>query len=1016
MHTDICHDFSSDCCDNEPDKMIFNPFQLNESRFLVNDPDLDPDENFYCHNDDITSQYVCDYNTECFINSNDFCVAHINCRSILNKMSAVVDFAHKFCVDVLAVTETWLNVNSAEAVSIPGYKFVNKCRNTSSGGGVGLFVKEHYEFKLMELTGSDEDNTEFIFIEIVHENNKNVIVGSIYRPPGNSLASFNDTLFKILSNLNKHKHIYIAGDFNLDLLKSNLHPATEMVLNTFMTYQMLPTIRKPTRVTSYSATLIDNIYTNCSSLCTNSMIICTDISDHMPVLITCRTGKVKSPECKPVPVRVINESNMRLFNEALENTDWSKVIHYCHLNSPDLAYKEFINDFNLLYDYCFPVKTLRVSRKSPKHPWMTKLLIKSCNKKSRLYKKMIKNPSDKNTQVFTQYRNKLKSLLRSAERSYYNDKFMQCKQDLKSTWKLVRTLLNQPDKKQIPNVFIKDGTNIEGHSNIANEFNTYFTNISSTLLAKIPASNKDFHHYLKSAPPDSLFFHPCTPAEIINTCNELQQKQSVGYDNISSSVIKNSISNLAYILAELVNCSMSNGIVPDELKIAKVVPIYKTGDTNVFSNYRPISVLPFFSKIFEKIAANRLTDYLDKYNIINKNQFGFRKNCSTSMAVINMVEKITKALDEKLFTIGVFIDLSKAFDTVNHQILLSKLTHYGIRGVTLNWFSSYLHNRYQYVAIKDAISSKQQVMCGVPQGSILGPLLFLIYINDIASSSSLLQFVLFADDTNLFYCNKSIEVLEETVNKELDLLSTWFRANKLSLNVDKTNFILFKSRNKQYPEISVYIDGRSIKQVSQVKFLGVYLDELLNWSSHISNISTKTAKNSGILSKLKYKLPSSVLLMLYNTMILPYLTYCNIVWACNSNSQLAHLIKLQKRAVRIVYKTTYREHTSPVFKMLNILKLQDINKFQIAVFMYKYHHNLLPLIFDDFFCLNADIHTYYTRHSNALHMPAVRTTLRQRSIVFVGPLIWNQININFYSLPSVASFKFHYKRLLMSAY
>jgi len=194
------------------------------------------------------------------------------------------------------------------------------------------------------------------------------------------------------------------------------------------------------------------------------------------------------------------------------------------------------------------------------------------------------------------------------------------------------------------------------------------------------------------------------------------------------------------------------------------------------------------------------------------------------------------------------------------------------------------------------------------------------------------------------------------------------------------------------------------------------LDELLNWSSHISNISTKTAKNSGILSKLKYKLPSSVLLMLYNTMILPYLTYCNIVWACNSNSQLAHLIKLQKRAVRIVYKTTYREHTSPVFKMLNILKLQDINKFQIAVFMYKYHHNLLPLIFDDFFCLNADIHTYYTRHSNALHMPAVRTTLRQRSIVFVGPLIWNQINTNFYSLPSVASFKFHYKRLLMSAY
>ena len=211
-------------------------------------------------------------------------------------------------------------------------------------------------------------------------------------------------------------------------------------------------------------------------------------------------------------------------------------------------------------------------------------------------------------------------------------------------------------------------------------------------------------------------------------------------------------------MVELINCSINNGIVSNELKIAKVVPVYKSGNENIFSNYR--SVLPFFSKFFEKVVANRLTEYLDKYHMLNTNQFGFRKNCSTSMAVINMLEKITKALDEKLYTIGIFIDLSKAFDTVNHQILLSKLSHYGIRGVALDWFNSYLCNRFQYVAINHVVSSRQKIFCGVPHGSILGPILFLLYINDITASSSLLQFVLFADDTNLFYCNKCIQLLE----------------------------------------------------------------------------------------------------------------------------------------------------------------------------------------------------------------------------------------------------------------
>ena len=285
-------------------------------------------------------------------------------------------------------------------------------------------------------------------------------------------------------------------------------------------------------------------------------------------------------------------------------------------------------------------------------------------------------------------------------------------------------------------------------------------------------------------------------SEIVSVVKSLKTKTSAGHDNIPVDIMKLTINQTASVLAKIVNKSFTEGKVPNLLKIAKVSPVFKSGDKSIISNYRPISILPSFSKIFEKLVYNRLINYLNKYCVLSNNQYGFRSNYSTSLAILEMVDKISEAIDNKYYSLGIFIDLSKAFDTINHDIMLGKLEYYGIRGQALSWFKSYLQNRSQYVTYNGCESPHLPISCGVPQGSILGPILFLIYINDIINVSELLHSILFADDTNLFAFHRDLNSLVDLINKELKVLSLWFKVNKLSLNVDKTVFMVFTSNQK----------------------------------------------------------------------------------------------------------------------------------------------------------------------------------------------------------------------------
>ena len=452
------------------------------------------------------------------------------------------------------------------------------------------------------------------------------------------------------------------------------------------------------------------------------------------------------------------------------------------------------------------------------------------------------------------------------------------------------------------------------------------------------------------------------------------------------------------------------------MKIAKVIPLFKSGDNDTFTNYRPVSLLSQFSKILEKLFNNRLDNFLEKNELLVDGQYGFRNARSTSMAITQLIEELTNANDEKKYTVGVFIDLKKAFDTIDHTLLLRKLEHYGIRGVAHSWLKSYLNLRKQFVHINDFNSDLLDVKCGVPQGSILVPKLFILYINDICNVTDILNFILFADDTNIFCSGKNIETLCKTVSKELDKLNIWFAVNKLSLNVSKTNFILFGNKKHTTEDVHITINNVKIDRVYVTKFLGVMIDHNLNWKEHIDVINSKISKSIAIIYKASKILKTASLYTLYCSLFLPYLNYCAENWGNTYESNFSKLFLKQKRVIRIISKAEFRDHTNPLFKNLKILKLNDLIKLRSAIFMYKANKNTLPTNLQSMFKENTVNKNYNFRNKQEYFHKYVRTKQKQMCLSVLGIKLWNSLDNEIKKSKTIYSFKSKYKYYLLNNY
>ena len=468
-------------------------------------------------------------------------------------------------------------------------------------------------------------------------------------------------------------------------------------------------------------------------------------------------------------------------------------------------------------------------------------------------------------------------------------------------------------------------------------------------------------------------------------------------------------------LEKVLNLSLSAGVYPSNLKVAKVIPIFKKGDSKSMNNYRPISILSTLNKIYERILYNRLINYIEKFNLFYKYQFGFRTNHSTEHALIEIVDQIRLSIDQKQLTCGIFIDLSKAFDTVNHKILLNKLDHYGIRGNALKLFTSYLSERKQYTVIEKNRSHTSKISCGVPQGSVLGPLFFLLFINDLPNCCPSGKIRIFADDTTVFFHSNNIEDLISNAKTIMLQLNSWFDSNKLTLNATKSSFTIFKSSRKKINNLpnSINFLNYRIERKSSIKFLGVILDEHLTWNEHIIEVCNKLQRLFHVFYSIRRYLNIGNIKTLYYTLIYSKIKYGLIVYGMAGTTKLNKIQFLQNQLLKVLSSKKFRHSTDKLHNEFEILKVQDMVNQEILTFAFKYFANSLPPVFDNYYETLANTHGLNTRHGSNLRKVSHKTKTGALSIKIHGAELWNKLDNNLKSIPHVKSFRYRYKTSIL---
>ena len=930
-------------------------------------------------------------------------IGTLNVRALRGKIDDIIALVEHHSLDILCITETHLhkNVDNSE-ISIDNFTLVRRDRNCH-GGGVAIYAHQSLSAQPLPLTErepSPDSQIESVWVEIKRQGEP-LLIGCIYRPPSASVGAwlqFEDQVENRL-RFRPKSDVILTGDFNVDFLDPT-HPHLPHLKHFLATFNLLNHTTAPTRISTQRNSCLDLFITSEDlPVQSSNPFPAENINTDHELILSSLPKTSSKPHKKDIckSSRALSKINSNSFSQDLQQSG----LHSADTTGDvDKLWKDWHAKVTNVLDKHAPLRQRHNRRRRHRLcPWSTPALRHLVHLRHVAHDRLLKSPTDTAArEVFRDLRKQCTDLSRTLKNAYFKEKCRTYSRDPRSLWNTINALTGRMKTHTPPQASVKD---------LSDFFASVVTDPNRPIQLTEPGTTTAPHRLLDC-------FQKVDESTVLELLQSIDDRKSAGSDGLPGCILKNYAKDLTPSVTQLINASLTSSELPTPLKLATVSPIFKNGDPSLATQYRPISLLPLVSKLLEKVVARQLRSYLEEFSIIPKEQFAYRQHHSTEDALVYAINNFLMAKDQGLYTGLVFVDMSKAFDRVEHQTLINDLSNIGVRGSALKWFINYLTDRQQQVRCGNTVSAPTSCSRGVPQGSVLGPLLFLLYtrkVPEVLSATKTIKSVLFADDILIYCSGKTPTTLAACLSEAATRLGTWLTERGLCINVNKTKAMLLPPKHQQCPaDISIRCCDATLSIVNEYKYLGVIIDSTLSWEAHVDRVVSKVAKKIGALRRAGNSLTQAARRQYYLSVIQSDLQYgTNAYWTTLTNARQNRLIRSSKRALRAVINAPTTTPTKTILSLLNLSPLETRLKLKLLVHTFRCIHNKASSLLCAQYQVRSPTHstqrTTRAQTYTSLIIPRVSKSAGAKSPAFFSTLLWNELPSDLRSLSSVHSFR-----------